>query len=294
MQIKDCFTSRYGDNGVIVEIDYSQLEVIGAAIVSGDPMMAEDILNGIDSHSQSASWLNPYTYKEIKEGYEAEIPLFVKMRKAAKSPRFELQYGAGATSIATNNGISVEKAKGFIEQYYARYSVLKDFQDAIAAEVEANKFKTGKHTRHGYPIHGGTWKSATGRVYYFEETESPDFMHRKGKYTSFTPTKFKNYPMQGFATGDIVPEMLGRVNNYCNRHRSEDQPPLLINTVHDSMLFDMSKDTYREHIASLTSLMQSVPAVLEGVWGIHTDLPFDVGAEVGSSWGSVSNYKEEV
>ena len=65
LQIKDCFTSRgnlsYG--ACLLELDYSQLEVIGAAIISGDVNMHEDIVNGVDAHSQSASWsgaLEPY------------------------------------------------------------------------------------------------------------------------------------------------------------------------------------------------------------------------------------------
>jgi len=60
-RIKECFVSRWGDDGEIVQADFSQLEVIGAAFLSGDPKMYEDILAGIDSHSQSASWMYPHT-----------------------------------------------------------------------------------------------------------------------------------------------------------------------------------------------------------------------------------------
>lgn len=85
--IKECFKSRF-PGGKIIEIDFSQLEVIGAAIISGDKMMKKDILDGVDSHSQSASWLNPkYTYEEIRNGYLNEDPKFTKMRKNAKAPR---------------------------------------------------------------------------------------------------------------------------------------------------------------------------------------------------------------
>lgn len=88
VSIKDCFESRWGEEGLLVEIDYSQLEVIGAAIVSGDPNMAKDILDGVDSHSQSAAWLHPeYSYEEIREGYLADDPKFAKIRKNAKAPR---------------------------------------------------------------------------------------------------------------------------------------------------------------------------------------------------------------
>lgn len=86
--IKDCFISRWGEDGRIIEADFSQLEVIGCAIVSGDSMMKRDILSGVDFHSQSASWLNPqYTYDEIVRGYNNEDPHFTKLRKNAKAPR---------------------------------------------------------------------------------------------------------------------------------------------------------------------------------------------------------------
>lgn len=86
--IKDCFISRWGEDGRIIEADFSQLEVIGCAIVSGDPMMKADILSGVDFHSQSASWLNPqYSYEEIVKGYQNEDPYFTKLRKNAKAPR---------------------------------------------------------------------------------------------------------------------------------------------------------------------------------------------------------------
>jgi DNA polymerase I-like protein with 3'-5' exonuclease and polymerase domains len=293
MQIKDCFKSRYGEEGCVVEIDYSQLEVIGTAIVSDDPNMKQDIRDGIDSHSQSASWLNPYTYKEIFEGYKNEIPFFMEMRKKAKRPRFELQYGAGANSIAASNNISKLEAQEFIDKYYERYSVLKAFQDEVARQVELSKFKTGKHTRRGYPIHGGIYRSITGRSYYFEEDDAPSFMEHRGIYTSFNPTKFKNYPMQGFSTGDIVPEMLGRLNENINHHRNRKRPPLLINTIHDSALLDMLKADVCFILPDVIKVMEAVPSMLEEVWGIKTDLPFAVGVEVGDTWATKKNWRVE-
>ena len=85
--IKACFESRF-PRGYMVEADYSQLEVITAAVISGDPMMKKDVRDGIDAHSQSASWLNPESYEEIREGYLAGDVRFAKMRKEAKAPRF--------------------------------------------------------------------------------------------------------------------------------------------------------------------------------------------------------------
>ena len=288
--IKDCFISRWGTEGRIMEVDFSQLEVIGAAEISGDSNMRKDILDGVDSHSQSAAWLNPqYTYDEIREGYLNAIPVFEKMRKNAKAPRFELQYGAGYKSIAKNNNISEEAAQGFIDRYYERYAGLKAFQDSVAEAVEQGKYPIAKDMK-GHKICAGDWVSCTGRRYYFQESEAPKFLAKKGIYYSFSPTKFKNYPMQGFATGDIVPEMLGRVMRNLFKHKLYDYC-LPVNTIHDSILFDVRLDKLPECVRIVRSTMKAVPLAMEKRFGLTLTLPFNVDVEIGESWENMKGYE---
>jgi DNA polymerase I-like protein with 3'-5' exonuclease and polymerase domains len=290
--IKECFKSRWGDNGVIVEIDFSQLEVIGAATVSGDPMMKADIMNDIDSHSQSASWLNPqHTYDEIRAGYVNDDPFFTEMRKKAKAPRFELQYGARAPSIARNNKISLEKAQGFIDAYYDRYKVLKAFQEDVQEQVEASIRLSDRRTASGQPAGVGEYISITGRRYSFYEQDSPQWLADKGQPRSISPTQIANYPMQGFATGDIVPEVLGRVHDYI-ADRDLYEQVLMINTVHDSIIFDVHRDKAYE-MNNIAKYMENVPAFMNERFGITIDLPFKVDVEYGRNWGNMkSNYQD--
>ena len=117
-RIKEAFISRWGSDGSIVQADYSQLEVIGAAFLSGDPKMREDILAGVDSHSQSASWMYPHSYEEVREGYLAGDKYFTDIRKKSKAPRFQLQYGARAKGIAEKCGVSLVQALDFLSEYY--------------------------------------------------------------------------------------------------------------------------------------------------------------------------------
>lgn len=296
--IKECFVSRWGEDGVVMEADFSQLEVIGAAEISGDVNMKQDILDGIDSHSQSASWLNPkHTYEEIRQGYLDENPYFDKMRKAAKAPRFQLLYGAGATSIAVSNDIDVEEAKGFVESFYERYYGLKAFQDSIALAVDQGKYavdkveitkKNGKTEM--VKVYAGDYKSVTGRYYHFRQSEAPKFMHKKGVYYSFSPTKFKNYPSQGFATGDIVPEMLGRVMRGLFKYKLYDKC-LPINTIHDSIIFDVHKSQLPESVRVVRSIMQAAPLAMKKRFDIDMSLPFHVDVETGSNWNEMKLYK---
>lgn len=285
--IKECFVSRWGEDGVIMECDYSQLEVIGAAEISGDKNMIEDIVTGVDSHCQSASWLNPqHTYQEILDGYLAEDSYFTKLRKNAKAPRFQLQYGAGASSMSESCGITLATAKGFIERYYDRYWMLKEFQESVAETVIDNAIIVDHKTINGHyntPIMGGVYRSITGRGYYFEESESPAFMKEKGTLTSFSPTKFKNYPMQGFATGDIVPEMLGRIMRMLWTINLMDKS-IPINTVHDSIIFDVQKDWLLPSANAVKDTMEDVHGAMKERFGLTLSLPFKVDVEAGPNW----------
>lgn len=285
--IKECFVSRFGDDGVIMECDYSQLEVIGAAEISGDRNMIADIVDGVDSHSQSASWLNPkHTYQEILDGYNAEDTYFTKLRKNAKAPRFQLQYGAGANSIAQSNNLTVATAKEFIERYYSRYRELKNYQDYVAETVEQNAVKVGRKTINGHdvPIMGGVFRGVTGRGYYFEQDTSPDFMREKGVLVSFSPTKFKNYPVQGFATGDIVPEMLGRIMRVLFQEDWLYDKCIPINTVHDSIIFDVHKSCLPASAILIKETMEDVHGAMKDRFNLNLSLPFKVDVEAGPNW----------
>ena len=290
--IKECFKSRF-PGGKIIEIDFSQLEVIGAAIISGDKMMKKDILDGVDSHSQSAAWLNPkYTYEGIRNGYLNEDPKFTKMRKNAKAPRFELQYGAGAKSIAENNNITVEAAQGFIDAYYARYKDLKLFQDDVKYLVELSAEPSGFYSKvTGAPYMRGQYVSCTGRRYTFLEQDAPEFMRKKGTMTSFSPTQMKNYPIQGFATGDIVPHMLGVVHSTVHdTSRASSYKCLPINTIHDAILFDCGGDI-DYWCSKLKFVLENTPFYIHHHFGVDIDLPMSVDVEIGDNWEEMKKWK---
>ena len=336
-RVKSCFKSRFGADGRIVQVDFSQLEVIGVAYLSQDPLMYEDINNGIDSHSQSASWLTEHSYEEVLEGHLAGDKHLTQVRKNAKGPRFELQYGAGAKSIGENNGISKEVAQGFIDQYYGRYSVLQQWQeDNISyvnnhtegrkkwvvtkkAYIEGGHYEECSHSTsvgdtiveghwQAYPEHQRYWRtevhhkeqgywhhwivgklpSITGRVYTFKQFDTPDFIREKsGVLKNFSPTQVKNYPSQGFATGDVVPLMLGvSYRRIVGSDRFRDKA-LHIGTIHDSLLYDVHKDVHDEFCPGINKLMEQAPKYIEKVFGFKFDLPLKCETESGETWDTL-------
>lgn len=292
--IKKCFISRWKYDGWIVEADYSQLEVIWAALLSNDPMMKQDILDGIDSHSQSASWLNPYTYEQIRAGYLAGDKFFETMRKKAKAPRFELQFGAGAKSIAANNKISEAEAQNFIRSYYERYSVLKEWQDSVALAVKASATYQGDRTKTNHlPAKRGVWVSEyTKRRWTFIEEDAPQFLQDRGELTSFSPTKMKNYPIQGSATGDFVPHAVGDV---CEALVGQNliRGCFPINTVHDSIIFDVHNSVLEESIVCIKNTLERVPESMKRWFKdmLDFDVPLHVDVEYGRNWGEMKNWK---
>lgn len=220
-------------------------------------------------------------------------------------PEHKVQYGAGARSIAANNGLTVPQAQGFIDAYYSRYSELKAFQDRVMAEVNSSLIPSSNHTAGGYPLMKGYYTSITGRRYCFQQQETPDFIQKKsGVMGAISPTQIANYPMQGFATGDIVPHVLGKV--VCHLVTTGLYRPHVvsglgtstvfrvgivpINTVHDSIIFDVHKQ-YLPDMRFVKNIMEDAPKLMKEHFGIDISLPLHVDMEYGKSWATLTKLK---
>lgn len=277
MSIKDCFTSRY-PHGWIMEVDFSQLEVVALAILSRDARLIEDILSGRDMHRMRAAELF-----NIPEALVTD-----EQRQLAKQLSFQLQYGAGAKSMAEKNGISYDLAAQFIGNYYDRYEDVFEWQLRVSETVERSRKPSGLHTEKGVPKGEGVWDSPTGRMYKFYEYDG-----YKAGTAKFSPTEIKNYPVQGFATGDIMALYRGRlyrrvINNY--------MPGVhMINTVHDSVMFDVkeAEDVYKV-FKMCKEEAERLPDLLKDLWGIDSPLPFKVECKYGKDWAHMTKMTESV
>lgn len=282
-RIKECFTTRFKD-GMLLEVDFSQLEVVGAAIISGDPMLIDDIKSGRDMHRVRAAELFSVPQASVTS----------EQRQLAKRLSFQLQYGAGAKSMAEKNKINKDVAERFIKQYYDRYSVLKDWQEQVACEVEGTRYITSERTPRGFPRGETKWFSRTGRIYTFKEYDAPEYMRERkwgvSKDTSFSPTEMKNYPLQGFATADVMAafrrivllELQGQGLMY-------DHKILPINTIHDSIMFDCYSEMYANLANTIcnessTATMKYVEATMR--IPCH-GLTFKTEAKSGKTWAEM-------
>lgn len=276
MGIKDAFPSRW-EHGYIVDIDFSQLEVVALAILSGDEQLRDDLLSGRDMHTVRAAELF-----NINELYVNK-----QQRQLAKILSFQLQYGAGYKSMAEKNDIPEPLAKKFIQQYYERYKDVKRWQEDVAAAVKASRQPSERRTAMGYPAGEGYYESPTGRFYKFFEYDG----WNKGD-VSFSPTEMKNYPVQGFATGDIMALYRARLYRRLIQDTEEVQQFCkFINTVHDSVMFDVAYRGMVDYVYEMAKeVAQELPGELYSLWGIECTLPLNIECKYGPTWGHLEKY----
>lgn len=264
--IKRSYISRF-KHGKLVEMDFSQLEMVGLAIVSEDVQLMKDIKDGVDTHS---------------ELYRAMYGVFPTkdQRKAFKPLTFGLVYGAGAKTLAEQGSCSVADAKKFIEVFYNRYKGVKRWHDSMLTLAEANKSLTTKHTLKGFPMHAYLHRMPTGRMYVFNEYDN-----EWKKNPSFSPTELKNWPIQGFSTGDIVPHMVGYIVNLIYSCALDDSI-IPIMTVHDSILFDWDGSDDRA-VTKIQRVLNDTSLMIEAYYGIKMPVDLKVGVSTGPNWGDM-------
>jgi|TARA_Y100000310_G_scaffold20001_1_gene19508 DNA polymerase I-like protein with 3'-5' exonuclease and polymerase domains len=293
-RIKRCFTSRFG-GGCIIEADVAQLEIVAAAYLSQDLNLLKDITSGLDLHCLSLSLWKTGDYHAIHSLYLKGEKETTKLRKTAKFLSFRLLYGSGYKSLAKQFNLSEKDAKAFIDNYYARYKGLKQWQNENITAVGVGAEHEGEKTSLGVPAKTSRMVTKTGRRFVFVEDDPRDWMRFKGP--NFNPAKIKNYPVQGFATGDLFQLMLGKMfrwvrANYPGTEHDGvqlDGELLLVNTVHDSILFDYGGKNVRQVSELIRQKMELIGMELITQWGIDIrPLEIKVNVEWGPNWGDLN------
>jgi DNA polymerase-1 len=265
--IKKVFVSRWGTEGVIIEADFKQLEMVELAERSGCLRLLHDILSGIDMHDALFMDMHGRPMKKDE-------------RKAFKRCSFALVYGAGAKGVAEQGGVSEAEAKRFIETFYRRYPGVKAYHDALKAQAAAGREYHGlKDAATGLPMGEFTFVCPqTGRRYWFREYPTD------WGTVNFSPTELKNYMVQGGATGDKVPLCIGKLYRVLRNHPTLKDKCLLINTVHDSVMFDCHKDVLELALKVIKETMEATPQFFEEAFGYKMQLPLKVELSIGPNW----------
>jgi len=113
----------------------------------------------------------------------------------------------------------------------------------------------------------------TGREFSF-----PDIVRKaSGSVSHFT--QIKNYPVQSFATADIVPAVLIHINKKLKCKKS-----CIVNSVHDSIVIDVHPDEERLVLQTIDKVNKELPNLIAGRWGVTFNVPLLLEAKIGPNW----------
>lgn len=198
-RIRDAFVAESGH--VLLDADYSQIELRVLAHLADDAVMQDAFRHGIDIHAKTASEVFGVAVDEV-------TPL---ERRAAKAVNFGIVYGISDYGLSQDLGITRKEAKRYIDGYLATYPNIREYMKTI---VESSKEK-------------GYVETILNRRRYIPELKSKNFAVR-----SFGERVALNMPIQGSAA-DII--KLAMVHVY-DRLRSENLRAKLLLQVHDELI----------------------------------------------------------
>ena len=284
-KVKRMFVSRY-EGGFMLEIDYSQLEVVVQGLLSRDPNLIRDLLQKIDFHCKRVSLKEGCTYEEAllwcKDEDHPKYSEWKPKRTAAKEFSFQRAYGAGAEGISASTGIPLEDVKAMIVAEDKEYAGVSRYNEAVAAEVNKTSEPFRDKDRGWRPFRRGTYTAPTGTMYGFRTYDAPAYLKKRGIEDSYMPTELKNYPIQGTG-GEIVQLILGLLWRMFVTTDNFGGKAVLVNTVHDCYWIDCHPDVLHEVKDKAMAIIENVPAYLQHFFGIDCPVPFPAEAEYGSN-----------
>lgn len=204
-EIRKMFVAK--DDYVLVDADYSQIELRVLAHIANDETMINAFKNNEDIHAVTASQVLGIPLEEVTK----------EQRSSAKAVNFGIVYGIGEFSLAQDLHISVKEAKAYIESYLEKYHGVRNYMESIKEQAKKD----------------GYVKTMLNRIRYIPELKSPNYNIRQ-----FGERVALNTPIQGTAA-DIIKLAMVRVDN---RLIKEGLKSKLILQVHDELIVEAHKD----------------------------------------------------
>lgn len=287
--VKKMFTSRFGADGVIIEADYTALEVVTLAAFSNDTNLVKALVDGIDMHCMRLSEQLGESYEEVlhkcKDESHPDHAKYKTMRTHIKPKAFAYQYGATAAGIAFATGCTVEEAQAFIDAEKALFpDVERYYETIITPAVEKNTTMHREQTETGgWRVYKrGIFQSVGGTCYEFRQFPKTQWVDgQKVDLMQFKPTQIRNYPIQG-ESGYFVQGMAGQVIRWLISKNFFDGKVFMINQVHDALYFDCHRDVLHEVARTVKYIMQQIPEYFKQ-YGYDLRVPFPAEVEFGVS-----------
>lgn len=214
------------ENTVLIDADYSQIELRVLAHIAHDPAMIEAFRAGQDIHATTASQVFHVPLEDVT----------LQMRSSCKAVNFGIVYGISDFSLAQDIGVSRKEAGEYIAKYLETYSGVKKYMDETKEKAREK----------GYA------ETLFGRRRYLPELQSKNFNIR-----SFGERVAMNMPIQGTAA-DIIKIAMVRI---WNRLRAEKRCARLILQVHDELIIEAPVDEQEVVTALLREEMEGALAM---------------------------------
>ena len=171
-------------------------------------------------------------------------------RQDAKAHTFAPLYGA------TGFGRTAAEAE-YYTHFTEKYKGISNWHSRLAKEaIATGKITTPSGREFAFP---NVVRKPNGRVSYF--------------------TQIKNYPVQSFATADIVPVALLHIDKMLDGMKS-----CVVNTVHDSIVIDVHPDEERRVINVIDETNRVLPDLITIRWGLVFNVPLELEAKIGPNW----------
>jgi len=271
--IKRCYVSRFGREGVILQADYSQIELRVAACLFNEPTMIAAYRRGDDLHTLTAIALSKLTPERFKK-----LPKDVQKgwRTRAKRVNFGVLYGGGPPALVTTlakDGVFItpEEAQELIDAYFEARPALKRNMDRLMARVK----------KLGY------LESFTGH-----RRRVPEVFSEDEKIVARALRQSVNFPVQCGAA-QMTNMAMVLIQDEMDRLGLRSK---LILTVHDSLVFDCHVDEMVQVGQLAKRVMENLPKlsekVLPGLDWSWLVVPIVADLEIGFTWGTGVELKE--
>ncbi|HEX2792104.1 MAG TPA: DNA polymerase [Candidatus Paceibacterota bacterium] len=245
--IRHAFVPR--DGFTLVGLDYSQIELRLAAILSKDEKLCDIFKSGRDVHREVAAAV----FGVAPEQVDAE------MRRRAKIINFGILYGMGVNALKAQLGTTVGEAHTFYDDYFATF-------DTLAKYLESTR---GYARKHGYT------ETLFGRRRQFPEMKSPlPYVRAQAERMAI------NAPIQG-TQADIIKRAMVEIDRYLMAHNERNDAHLILQ-VHDELVYEVRDAKVKELASEIRRIMESVLPE-----GETNGVPIIAEAKAGKDWGSM-------
>lgn len=254
-KVRGAFVAEKGCK--LVSIDYSQIELRIASIMSGDPKMMEIFKQGEDVHAGVAMRVFCVEQNEVTPN----------MRRKAKVINFGILYGMGVNALRQNlgEGTTRQEAQEFLNAYFQTFTRLAEYLEETKSSAR----------RLGYT------ETLIGRRRHFPGiTSSVPFIKAQAERMAI------NAPIQGTAA-DCLRIAMVRIHNYIESLKKPDEVRMIMQ-IHDELLFEIKEEKVKTATSELVKIMEEVLETKQS-----KGVPLVADLKIGDNWNEMKEVSKQ-